>query len=250
MLPNHRQYVFVDTPGFNGAVRPATDVLHTIADWLARKYRRGALLSGVIFTHDITDRRKHDSLYDILCCICGDKAAGRVRLVTTMWDQVKNPRVAENMLSQLEQNPWKPLLDAGARHMRFENSKQSAWDIVQDLGVEREPLLLQQELVDARKDLYETSAGHALYLQFQKLSREEVQPNKQFWRFSGRRRVRRPMEHVQAECKYVETQLQKARQERRRVEMQHHSYWHRWSCLFFNPNPSIPEVTENDFVIL
>ncbi|KAI5991964.1 hypothetical protein EDD15DRAFT_2144532, partial [Pisolithus albus] len=163
--------VFVDTPGFKDSVRPATEVLHMIADWLARKYREGALLTGVIFTHEITDHWMLDSLYealDILCCICGDKAARRVRLVTTMWDQVEDPGLAEITISQLENNLWKPLLDAGARHMRFENSKQSAWDIVKDLGAEREPLLLQQELVDGAKHLYETFAGHALYLQSQK----------------------------------------------------------------------------------
>ncbi|KIK12623.1 hypothetical protein PISMIDRAFT_120524 [Pisolithus microcarpus 441] len=250
MLPDHREYVFVDTPGFNGAVRPATDVLHTITDWLAEKYKEGTLLTGVIFTHDVTNRQTHGSLYDILCCLCGDKAASRVRLVTTMWDKVEDFGLAETTVSRMEKCIWKPLLDAGARHMRFENSKQSAWDIVQDLRMEREPLLLQQELVDARKHLYETFAGHALYLQFQKLTREEVQPNRQFWRFAGRRQVRRPVEQFQAECKHIEKQLQKARKERRRLQMQHHPYWRRWSCLLFNPNPSIPEVTENDFVIL
>ncbi|KIK11924.1 hypothetical protein PISMIDRAFT_61664, partial [Pisolithus microcarpus 441] len=178
---DHRKYVFVDTPGFEGSVRPARDVLHTIADWLGEKYREGALLTGVIFTYDVTDSQMYDSLsesLDILCCICGDKAAGRVRLVTTMWDQVENPRLAENTVLQLETNLWKPLIDAGARHMRFENSRQSAWAIIEDLGIEREAFLLQQELVDAEKHLYETFAGRALYLQLQKLSREELQPKK------------------------------------------------------------------------
>ncbi|KAI5993993.1 hypothetical protein EDD15DRAFT_2109321, partial [Pisolithus albus] len=169
--------VFVDTPGLKDSVRPAVEVLKMIADWLEMKYREGALLTGVIFTHEMINHRLRNSLLeslDIFCCICGNKAARRVRLVTTMWDQVKNPRAAEHTVSELEKNLWKPLLDAGARHMQFENSKQSAWSIIKDLGVEREALLLQEELVEAGKHLYETFAGRALYLQLQKLSQEEL----------------------------------------------------------------------------
>ncbi|KAI6033687.1 hypothetical protein BKA83DRAFT_4486732 [Pisolithus microcarpus] len=33
-LHDHCEYVFVDTPGFKDSVRPAIQVLHTIADWL------------------------------------------------------------------------------------------------------------------------------------------------------------------------------------------------------------------------
>ncbi|KAI6141056.1 hypothetical protein BKA82DRAFT_68085, partial [Pisolithus tinctorius] len=167
-----REYVFVDTPGFDNPDRPARDTLNTIADWLERKYRGGALLTGVVYTHRITSPRMDGLLresLEIFCCICVAKAAGRVRLVTTMWGRVKDPRAAETMVSQLAENFWKPLLNAGARHMRFENSKQSAWDIVEDLVVEGQPLLLQQELVDETRNLYEMFAGHALYLQLQKL---------------------------------------------------------------------------------
>ncbi|KAI5985485.1 hypothetical protein EDD15DRAFT_1632328 [Pisolithus albus] len=251
-LPDHREYVFVDTPGFDSAAKPTTDVLHMIADWLAKKYTGGALLTGVIFTHEITDHRMIDSLYetlDILCCICGDKAARRVRLVTTMWDQVKNPRAAENMVSQLEKNLWKPLLDAGARHMRFENTKESAWDIVKDLGAEREPLLLQQELVDEGKHLYETFAGHAVYLQSQKLLQEALQPSRRFWRGGWWWQDGTLIKQLEEQCKHIEMQLQKARRERRKMEMRHHPYWRQLSCLLFNPRTTVPDITENDLVV-
>lgn len=118
-LPNNREYVFVDTPGFDNPDRPARDTLNTIANWLERKYRGGALLTGVVYTHRITSPRMDGLLresLEIFCCICVAKAAGRVRLVTTMWGRVKDPRAAETMVSQLAENFWKPLLNAGARH--------------------------------------------------------------------------------------------------------------------------------------
>ncbi|KAI5994002.1 hypothetical protein EDD15DRAFT_873557 [Pisolithus albus] len=249
-LRDHQEYVFVDTPGFKNPIRLAVEVLQMLADWLEMKYREGARLTGVIFIHEITNRSPRDALLeslDIFCCMCGDKAARRVRLVTTSWEHVKDPTLAEIAASQLETNLWKPLLDAGARHLRFENSKQSAWAVMKDLGVEREALLLQEELVDAGRHLYETFAGRALYLQLQKLSQEELQPNNRFWRGGWRRQVGRP---VQAQCKHIEKQLQKARKERHRMEMSRHSHWHRLLSLVSIPNTATPEFMENDFVIL
>ncbi|KAI6024269.1 hypothetical protein EDC04DRAFT_281911 [Pisolithus marmoratus] len=249
-LPDNREYMFVDTPGFNDPDQSARDVLHTIADWLERKYRGGVLLTGVVYTHGITERPFHRSLcksLDIFSCICGDKAAQRVRLVTTMWDQVKDPRATENMVLQLEGNFWKPLLDAGARHMQFENSQQSAWDIVKDLGVERYPLLLQQELVIAGRSLYETSAGHALYLQF---LQEKLESIAYFSGVARTRKDRRPAKQLGAECKQIETQLQNARRERQKMAMRRHSCWRRLTSFFLNPNIATPEVSEDDFVIL
>ncbi|KAI5998377.1 hypothetical protein F5J12DRAFT_324334 [Pisolithus orientalis] len=250
-LRNNQEYVLVDTPGLNDPHRPGGDILQTIADWLEMKYREGILLTGVIYAHDIT--RQMDGILceslDIFCCICGDKAAERVRLVSTMWDQVKDRSAAETMVSQLEGNSWKPLLDAGARHMQFNNSEKSAWNIVMDLGVGGQPLLLQQELVDAERNLYETFAGHALYLQLQKLLREELETPKPFWGVPRTRTVRRPMTELEIECRHIEAQLRKARKERQRLEMRHHSYLRQLLSLFSNPIIAIPEVSEIDLVI-
>ncbi|KAI6108244.1 hypothetical protein F5141DRAFT_1215985 [Pisolithus sp. B1] len=251
-VPNNGEYMLVDTPGLNDPDQSARDILHMIADWLERKYREGHLLTGVIYTHGIAncqmDGLLRESL-DIFSCICGDKAAGRVRLVSTMWDRVEDPQDAETIVSQLERNFWKPLLDAGARHMRFKNSKQSAWDIVKDLGGEGEPLLLQRELVDAGRTLYETFAGHTLYLQFQKFLQGEVEAHMKFLGVTSTRTARQLTKQLEVECKRIEMELRKARKARQRLEMCRHSYWHRLSSLFSNPNATMPEITENDLVI-
>ncbi|KAI6025261.1 hypothetical protein PISMIDRAFT_55713, partial [Pisolithus microcarpus 441] len=175
-MSKDRQYVFVDTPGFDDTDRSDRDILRLIAMWLEKKYRGNVTLSGIIYTHCITDNRMSGSVcknLDMFARLCGDRAAGGVRLVTTMWDRAKNRELAENRVSQLEQNFWRPLIDAGARHERFEeNSPRRAWEIINDL-TGGEALLIQEELVDGGRKLNETTAGQTLYTQFQKLLQEQ-----------------------------------------------------------------------------
>lgn len=138
---------------------------------------------GIIYTHRITDNRMSGSVcknLDMFSRLCGDGAAERVRLMTTMWDRVKDATLAESRVSQLETNFWKPLIDAGARHRKLEeNSLKSAWEIIQDLMGNGKALLLQEELVDAERHLNETTAGRALYTNFQKLLHEQKEAIKQ-----------------------------------------------------------------------
>lgn len=100
--------------------------------------------------------------------------------MTTMWDKTKNKDIAESRVSQLEKNFWEPLINTGARHKRFEeNSSTCAWGIIQDLMGEGKALLLQEELVDAARQLNETTAGQTRYTQFQKLQHEQRETIKQ-----------------------------------------------------------------------
>ena len=56
----------------------------------------------------------------------------------------------------------------------FENTKESAWDIIHDATAKKsEAVLFQEELVDAERRLNETTAGKAIYSQFEKLLREK-----------------------------------------------------------------------------
>ena len=61
--------------------------------------------------------------------LCGaNTSTWRVRLVATMWDKVKDQGMVASRLSQLENDSWKHLMDVGARHRKFENTQESAWD--------------------------------------------------------------------------------------------------------------------------
>ncbi|KAI6104956.1 P-loop containing nucleoside triphosphate hydrolase protein [Pisolithus croceorrhizus] len=210
---SNRQYVFVDTPGFDEAYRSDRDILRMIAEWLEKKYHGNVKLSGIIYTHRITDNRMSGSLcknLDMFSRLCGDRAAERVRLVTTMWDRVKDTRLAESRVSQLETNFWKPLIEAGARHKRFEgNSSRCAWEIVQDLNGGAEALLLQEELVDAGRNLNETTAGKALHTQFQKLLQEQKETMKQLQEEAKTQRDPELVRQLEAEQRRLEIELQK-----------------------------------------
>ena len=149
---------------------------------------------------------------DMFGRLCGNKAAQRVRLVTTMWDKVKDRAVAESRVSQLVGNFWKPLIDEGACHMKFENTSKSAWDVIRDVTGETKALLLQEELVDAKRKLNETNAGQALYSQFEKLLLAQRDAVKQL---SDEAKTKDPTlaRELEEECKRIEAQLQKIMQE-------------------------------------
>ena len=245
--------MFVDTPGFDDTYRSDRDILRTIAGWLEEKYewsyvhslritnklnryKGDVKLSGVIYTHRITDNRMSGSVcknLDMFGRLCGDNAAKRVRLVTTMWDRVKDTNTANNRVTQLEGNFWKPLIDAGACHQKFENTRESAWDIVRGATGDSEALLLQEELVDADRRLNETTAGKALYSQFQRLLQEQKDTIKQLSEEAKAQQDPALAKELEAEYKRIEAQLQKTWQEMEELKIP----WLRRLMLFFAKKP-------------
>ena len=113
---------------------------------------------------------------EIFGWICGNTALRRVRLVTTMWDKIRDPAVAQNREAQLKGDFWRKLLGEGAVAKRFDNTQSCAWNIVHELlrlGGGGDELLLQEELVEHGKRLNETEAGKVLYSWLQKLLVEQ-----------------------------------------------------------------------------
>ncbi|KAI5987893.1 P-loop containing nucleoside triphosphate hydrolase protein [Pisolithus albus] len=188
---------------------------------------------------------------DLFCHLCGDKAAQCVRMVTTMWDSLKseNSTVYRSRLSQLEGSYWKPLIGLGARHEQFFNTQESAWHIVHGLvqtpssvdaarkmeggsagqvliqgemvdgrrkiegGSARQVLLIQEEMVDAWKELNETSAGQALYSRFQEVLLEYKKTLK---KLADALAEKDPstVEQLRADYCKVEAQMQKVMKDR------------------------------------
>ncbi|KAI6006304.1 hypothetical protein F5J12DRAFT_702805, partial [Pisolithus orientalis] len=147
--------VFVDTPGFDNVSQPDQDVLQAIGEWLRNKYLPHVRITGVIYTHRITDRHMSDTVRENLtefCRLCGEMAPQQVRLVTTWWDNAENAETASNWVSRLEGNLWKPSTAANARHERFSNTQKSALDVVNRL-VGKDALLTSEELERAQKQL-------------------------------------------------------------------------------------------------
>ena len=130
-----------------------------------------------------------------------------------MWDQEKDKTRAEGKVSQMERTHRKPLIDEGARHLRFQNTPKSAWDIVRDATGETEVLLLQEELVDAEMKLNETSsAGTALCSKIEKLLLAQGKTMKQL---PDEAKAKDPAlaREFEEEYKKIEAQLKKIMQD-------------------------------------
>jgi len=61
-----------------------------------------------------------------------------------MWDEA-DVAFAETVENTMKAGPWKSLLDAGARYARFDNTPQSAWEIVLGLGDTKKALFVQED---------------------------------------------------------------------------------------------------------
>ncbi|KAI6013420.1 hypothetical protein BKA83DRAFT_4482374 [Pisolithus microcarpus] len=137
-----------------------------------------------------------------------------------MWDKVKDWELAEWRVSHLEQNLWGLLINAGARHRQFEeNSARCAWETIDDLTEEGEPLLLQEELVDAGRYLSETAIGQALYMQFQHLLQEKKETMKEL---QSEAKVQRDLELVKQfkwEQRCCKCEIQKMLNEMERLKI-------------------------------
>ncbi|KAI6043476.1 hypothetical protein EDC04DRAFT_708802 [Pisolithus marmoratus] len=158
---NGKRFIFVDTPGFNNPKMPQSKVLEKIATWLEETYKRSIMLTGLLYTHSIADSSRFATdmqSFQLLGRLCGNEAADRVQLVTTMWDE-EDQLVAEQVERTLKKTQLQSLIRAGARLSRFDNTSETAWNIVRELGNTKKALLLQKELVDMRTMLKDTTAG-------------------------------------------------------------------------------------------
>lgn len=155
----------MDTPGFDQTHEDDFGVLNRIAEWLTNRYKNGVKLSGVIYTHRITDNRMDGSAIktlDLFQKICGDDMSPNIRLITTHWDEgdvLRHAQVYREREKELRELYWKPLIDKGSKALRSRNDKTSVWDIVDSLPLEQRALQIQKEIVDQHMPLQDTAAG-------------------------------------------------------------------------------------------
>ena len=85
--------------------------------------------------------------------LCGDKFAGNVVLLTTMWDRVKDVPAAESKEASLKERYWNVMIHHGATVERFHlngSGFESPWLIVDKMIQRHQPrqaLLLQEQIV-------------------------------------------------------------------------------------------------------
>lgn len=174
------EITLIDTPGFNDTVRGETEVLRDIADWLDITYRNPPRikLSGIIYMQALTDRRMYGSTLRNLKMfrqLCGDEPLQNVILTTTGWGVSEKAGEMDKAIANEDQlrtdrDFWQPMIKHGSRMARFEDTRESALEIIMSL-VDKEPVVLQiqHELVDEDKHLIDTAAGATVNEEIKKL---------------------------------------------------------------------------------
>ncbi|KAH9214365.1 P-loop containing nucleoside triphosphate hydrolase protein [Leptodontidium sp. 2 PMI_412] len=87
-LHNGKQYILVDTPGFDDTTRSDSQITEKILTWLKTSMIEGTRLNGVIYLHRISDTRmagtalRNNRMFRKLC---GADAFKNIILATTFW---------------------------------------------------------------------------------------------------------------------------------------------------------------------
>jgi hypothetical protein len=110
--------------------------------------------------------------------LCGKNAFHNVILTTTMWDDV-DEETGHVREEELKSRYWRSMLDRNSTTSRFMGTRESALRVIEpliDAANKKSSLLLQQEMVDLRNKLPETSAGARLFSETELLvkRRQEV----------------------------------------------------------------------------
>ncbi|KAH6718625.1 P-loop containing nucleoside triphosphate hydrolase protein [Leptodontidium sp. MPI-SDFR-AT-0119] len=162
-IPQTNVYL-MDTPGFDDTYISDADILKEIATSLVDAFNDKAEIQGALYIHPVIEARMRGSGRKNLIMfrkVLGMKGMRNVRLVTTKWSQVDpdKGREREEELCQKEEF-WQPLLAAGASAVRFDDSMESAIEIIKPLihGPAFEPQLVEEVVRDG-KPLSQTQAG-------------------------------------------------------------------------------------------
>ena len=159
--------VLIDTPGFDDTYRTDGEVLQDVATCLELTYSHNMKLSGIIYLHRIIDPRITGSGLRNLKMfrkLCGNDPLKNVILVTSFWSQVNGSygNTREEELKTTDEY-WGDMIVKGSRMARFEDTHDSALNIIMSLvGKERIALDIQKEMVEQGKTLIDTTAGEAL----------------------------------------------------------------------------------------
>ena len=89
--------------------------------------------------------------------LCGQEAMPNVVIATTMWSEVRQER-REQWEAELIKNFWKDLVNGECTVMRFEDTYDSAWHIVDCHERDRANVQLSQEIVERHLKLKQTEA--------------------------------------------------------------------------------------------
>ena len=153
----------VDTPGFNDTTKSDTQVLLDISTWMSSSYKKGKLLSGIIYLHRITDVRMDGSSVKYVKMfqkLCGPDALQNVLLATTQWSNVNQAQGESRERELRDGRFWGGLITEGASVTRFMGTRESGMELIDKLmGYQPKPLDIQDQIVGEKMEMSETNAG-------------------------------------------------------------------------------------------
>lgn len=158
-----KNFVLVDTPGFDDGERTDEDVFESLADWLRQSYNKGQRFNGLLYLHRIiANREKGSDLRNLRVFkkLCGEENFDKVVLGITWWDQVE-PEVALAREQMLRETPdfWGDMVRKGSRIERIPHDKAQCIQFVLEFAKnQRTTLRIQDEMVEG-KEARETTAA-------------------------------------------------------------------------------------------
>ncbi|KAH0610156.1 uncharacterized protein H6S33_012702 [Morchella sextelata] len=157
---NDRSVILIDTPGFDDDVRDNIDILLAITSNLLRLALEGSQLHGVIFLHDISERRFSGSqkrTLSILRQMCGAGAMGNVIIGTTMWSSDKKKNEQEMREAHILKEHWDGI--HSTVRLPEDDFDAAAGIVTALLSVPRVYLLVQDEMYKTGGELGKTTVG-------------------------------------------------------------------------------------------
>ncbi|KAH6893785.1 hypothetical protein BKA70DRAFT_1536010 [Coprinopsis sp. MPI-PUGE-AT-0042] len=149
--PQHENshLILVDTPGLDAnESHQDTDILVQIENWISLKYGKSKKFSGIVYLHDISEKRmRHSSVLNLnrLKDLCGGNQELKLVMATTHWDMVKTDDGAHREIEILERF-WKILNGRNTKMMRLEPDtwRQDAYRAIDFiLGITTPSMLLR-----------------------------------------------------------------------------------------------------------
>ncbi|PPQ71319.1 hypothetical protein CVT24_012045 [Panaeolus cyanescens] len=126
----------IDTPGFSDRKISELKIVKMIQDWM-RLHKRDNI-NRILYLDRITDIRMSGSKgrrLEMFKSLTGSRSAGLITFVTTMWNNLwKEDQIAraDERFAQLKENHWKEFVDKGAAITKFQNTRESALQILDE----------------------------------------------------------------------------------------------------------------------
>ncbi|KAF9039036.1 hypothetical protein BJ165DRAFT_1495954 [Panaeolus papilionaceus] len=160
----------VDVPGFADQKISEMRIIAMIRNWVNKNISPvgTGVMGYILYLDRITDTRVAGSKKKLIALfkeLLGPGRAKSVTIITTMWDELwteAQRERAENRYRQLESEHWKDLIDQGAKIVKFQNTQESAFQILHNV-VKHLPNSKEYAGLDSGKPIRKTSAGIAIY---------------------------------------------------------------------------------------